>query len=218
MKPTIFGSGAIFKPGINKNLEFKDGLDGYEVKTATPENSWWHRRDELEAYAKSLDPVARVSRKTSFVWGIGALRTFATTIGRTVYFPDNWTFEQAKSCMPHEVLGHVAQFRWAGFFIHPTVGIPLGLFLYALMPLPIFGAWVRYRAELHAETKAWEYKLPRGLINGLQLKARAVRFAKMVGGKQYVYSMPHCWVLRGFTRRAEKVINAVKRRASGQVN
>jgi len=183
-----------------------------------PRDSWVHRRGEIEQYAKSLDPVARVSRKTSFAWRIGFLRRAATTIGRTIYIPDDWTFRQAKGVMPHEVLGHVQQFRWAGFFIHPTVGIPLGLLLYALFPIPIFGAYIRYRAELHAETKAWEYKLPRGLINGLQIKARAVRFAGMVGGKHYLYSMPKCWVLKGFIRRAEKVINAVQRRASGQVN
>lgn len=177
-------------------------------------SSWWRRREELEACAKFLDPAARCARKTSFIWKIGALKTFATTVGRTVYFPDYWTFEQAKRTLPHEILGHLRQFRWAGFFIHPTVGIPLGLILYLLFPFPIFFAWIRYRAELYADTKAWQYKLEHKLVGGIQVKASAVRKAELVGGKAYVYSLPKRWVHWGYARRAQKVINEFERRAA----
>lgn len=178
------------------------------MKTTIPDHSWWHRREELERYTKTLDPAACCALKKSRIWNIGALKTFATTIGRTVYIPANWTFDQAESCMPHEVLGHVKQFRWAGFFIHPTVGIPLGLILYLLCFFPIYGAWVRYRAELHAEVQAWKFKLKYKLITRIQIKARAVRFAGMVGGKQYVYALPKFWVLWGFIRKVKKVADA----------
>jgi hypothetical protein len=170
-----------------------------------PTHSWWHRREELECYAKTLDPAARLARKKSRVWNIGSLKTFATTIGRIVYIPDDWSYDEAKRSLPHEVLGHVKQYRWAGFFIHPTIGIPLGLFLYAVVFFPIFFAWVRYRMELHADVQAWTFKLKHKLVTPVQVKARAVRHAERVSGKQYVYSMPKFWVRWGFVRKAQQV-------------
>lgn len=179
-----------------------------------PDNSWWHMGGELEQFAQSFDPAARLATKDSRIWGVSdSMQTFATTIGRTVYIPVDWTADQVQRVIPHEVLGHIKQFRWAGFFIHPTIGIPLGLFLYAIIPFPILIAWVRYRMELHAETKSWEYhlKLP---INGWTpdyVRAKAQRFGKNVGGKAYFYSVPKRWAVWGFNRRAEKVIKKVGR-------
>ncbi len=174
-----------------------------------PANSWWHQKGELELFAKSFDPAARLSLKTGWVWKFGALRTFATTIGRTMYIPANWTPDAVQRVIPHEVLGHVKQFRYAGLGIHPTLGIFPGMFFfYALMFFPIFLAWGRYRLELHADTKSWQYHLNMPVNNWSPaiVRARAERFAKLVGGKEYLYSVPRPWAVWGFKRRAEKVI------------
>ena len=171
-------------------------------------------RGELEQFAKSFDKSAQLRLKKSVIWNVGALRTFATTIGRTMYIPADWTAETVQRVIPHEVLGHVKQFRWFGLGIHPTLGIFPGMALfYGLLFFPIFLAWFRYRFELHADTKSWEYhlKLP---INGwgvATVRARAEHFAKKVGGKEYLFSVPKQWAVWGFKRRAEKVIKKVGR-------
>lgn len=180
------------------------------MTVAIPADSWWHRRVELEAYARTLDKTTKLALKQGGVWGLSsALTTFATTVGRTVYIPPNWTFSSVQRVLPHEVLGHVQQFRWAGFGIHPTVGIPLGLLLYFLIPFPVLFAWVRYRAELHAETKAWHYhlQLRNDKPTRAWVKLRAEVFPKKISGKEYVYAVPRCWALWGFRRRAGKVLD-----------
>jgi hypothetical protein len=181
------------------------------VAISIPEHSWWHHKDALERFARSFDPTARLALKESKVWDVStAAKNYATTIGRTVYIPAHWTFYIAKQVIPHEVLGHVKQFRWAGFFIHPTVGIPLGLFLYFVIPFPVLLAWVRYRMELHADAKSWEYHLEHGW-SPEKVRRRAEQFAEKVAGKPYVYSIPKRWARWGFRRKAEKVIRKVGR-------
>jgi len=157
------------------------------------------------------DKSTRLVPKTSGLWKVSkALQTFATTIGRTVYIPEDWTYSQVKQALPHEVLGHVKQFRYCGLGIHPTLGIFPGMFFLYVWGIffPIFLAWGRYRLELHAETKAWKYYLVRE--NSPATKAWVERRSKSsserVGGKEYFYSVPKFWAMWGFKRRARKVI------------
>jgi hypothetical protein len=182
---------------------------------AIPGNSWWHHKEELEKLAKTFDKSAKLALKQGGVWKLSsAMTTYATTIGRTVYIPADWTREKVIDVLPHECLGHIKQFRYCGLGIHPTLGIFPGMFFIYVWGIifPIFLAWGRYRMELHAETKAWEYKLENNLLGPVALRIRAVRFAKAVGGKPYVYSVPKRWATWGFKKRAEKVINARSRK------
>lgn len=173
-----------------------------------PANSWWHRREELEAFAKAFDKSTRLRLKRSWIWNVGALKIFATTVGRTVYIPDDWSFESVMRVIPHEVSGHVKQFRYCGLGIHPSLGIFPGMFFLYLWGVifPVFLAWGRYRCELHAESKAWKYHLTRGNMVEKEVQIRAVGFGRTVSGPAYGYSFPRFWVVWGFKRRADKVI------------
>jgi hypothetical protein len=181
-------------------------------------NSWWHHREELEQFAQSMDKSTRLALKQGGFWKISkALTTFATTIGRTVYIPADWTFDRVQRVLPHEVLGHVKQFRYCGLGIHPTLGIFPGMFfIYVLLFFPIWLAWGRYRMELHAETQAWKYRLEHDDRPGalVWIKLRSEAFPKKVGGKEYFYSVPKCWAVWGFKRRAKKVIDGYQRAAA----
>lgn len=173
-----------------------------------PADSWWHNRAELQEFAQTFDRSARLALKTSRVWNIGALRTFATTIGRTVYIPADWSSGQVMRVLPHEVDGHVKQFRYAGLCIHPNLGIFPGMFLVYVWGVlfPVLFAWGRYRCELHADTKSWQFHLRAKLWTPVEVKSRAEYFGKLVAGKPYIWAMPRRWVLWGFGRRANKVI------------
>jgi hypothetical protein len=157
--------------------------------------------------AKMFDASAKLRPKRSSLWNIGFLKRAATTLGSTVYIPDDWTPMKVAVVIPHEVAGHVKQFRYAGLGIHPNLGIFPGMFIvYLFLIFPVFLSWGRYRMELHADSKSWyhhlrgEYRTPEGI------RSRAKRFANFVSGPQYLYSLPRFWVRWGFERRAEKVI------------
>lgn len=175
-----------------------------------PYDSWWHRREELEQHARTFDKAVKLKLKTGGIWNISkALKTYATTIGRTVYIPVDWTHDYVMRILPHEVLGHVKQFRWSSFGIHPVLGIfPVMFVLYCLLPLPIWLAWCRYRLELHAESISWKYHLEQSNSTAMRawVKLRSETFPKKVSGKEYFFSVPRCWALWGFKRRAEKVL------------
>jgi hypothetical protein len=174
-----------------------------------PPHSWLHQRAALEAFATALDPTARLAVKQSRLWGItSALKRFATTIGRTVYIPEGWTVDQARGVLPHEVLGHVRQFRWAGLGAHPTAGIFPGMFLVYVWGLvfPVLLAWGRYRCELHADAASWAYHLRKRLWTPNDVLARAERFAETVSSSAYAWAWPRRWAVWGFLRRARKVI------------
>lgn len=183
--------------------------------TAIPINSWWHRHEELEKIAKAFDPAAKLRLKKSRLWNVGALKTFATTFGRTVYIPADWSFNSVKDIIPHEVAGHVKQARYFGLGIHPTLGLPLMALFYLLLPFPIYFAWFRYRLELHADTQAWRVGLAAGTMTIKQVKDRAERFARTVSGSAYIFAWPRPLVIWGFKRRAKKVVREYVKVASG---
>lgn len=172
-----------------------------------PTNSWYHKHDELEKFAKSFDSSTRLKLKKSSLW-IGGLKHNATTLGASVYIPEDWTYAQARGVIPHEVLGHVKQFRWCGLGVHPALGIFPGMaIIYAWgVLLPVLLAWGRYRCELHAETKSWQYHLSKGLWTTDNVRQRSVQFSKVVASSIYAWAVWKSWAVWGFKRRAEKVI------------
>jgi len=176
-----------------------------------PSHSWLHQKDQLEAFARSFDRDARLKRKRSWLWNIGALKHAAITFGNWIFIPDNYTVGSARNVIPHETLGHVRQYRWCGFGIHPWLGLFPGMFLAYIWGLifPIFLAWGRYRCELHAESKSWEWHLINGVWTPEQVREKAVRFAGLVAGAAYGFAVPKPWAVWGFKRRAEKVIRKV---------
>ena len=172
-------------------------------------DKWGKTQSTLEEFAKSFDRSARLRPKRSKLWGLtGPLSTFATTIGRTVYIPADWTSYQVLSVIPHEVGGHVKQFRWCGLGIHPNAGI-LGMIIVYLWGIffPIGLAYGRYRCELHAEIVSWRYHLKRGIMSTLEVKRRADWFGSLVVGSAYLYAWPRSLGLRGFQKAAQKVIS-----------
>jgi hypothetical protein len=171
--------------------------------------SWALEKTYLEAFAKTFDPSARLAVKRSKLW-VGGLKTNATTLGRTVYIARHWTSDQVRRVIPHEVLGHVKQFRYCGLGIHPTLGFPGMALIYVWgVIFFIFLAWGRYRCELHADTVSWRYHLKQRTWGPVQVRHRARQFAKTVSSWSYLKAWPKFWVIWGFKRRAEKVIKEV---------
>jgi len=157
----------------------------------------------------TLDPAARLAVKESGLWGItSALKHFATTIGRTVYIPPDWDASSVRNVLPHEILGHVKQFRWCGLGIHPTLGIFPGMALVYVWGIifPLWLAWGRYRCELHADSASWSWHLAKRLWTPNDVLTRAEGFATTVSSKAYAWAWPRKWALWGFTRRARQVI------------
>jgi hypothetical protein len=172
--------------------------------------TWLDDREHLESFAKEFDPAVKLAVKKSGFW-IGALKANATTLGRTVYIPADWTIGQVVRVIPHEVRGHVKQFRYCGLGIHPNLGFFPGMLLLYVwgVVFPLFLAWGRYRLELHAESHSWRYHLAQGSIGPQEVRYRAQRFAKVVASWTYVKAWPESWAVWGFKRRAERVIREV---------
>jgi hypothetical protein len=170
-----------------------------------PADSWLSNKDRLESFAKTFDSAARLKQKRSFVWKL-ANENAAITIGRTVWLSPKWTEWQVRNVIPHEVGGHVRQYRYCGFGIHPNAGIPIFLVLYGLVFFPILLAWVRYRFELHAETQEWNYRLEQGQTAPNDVRTGAEKFAIKIASAMYWFAIAKPWVLWGFKRRAEAVI------------
>ena len=170
------------------------------------EETWIDKKEELEAFAKTFDHTARLKEKKSFIWNIGFLKVAATTIGPNIYIPSNWKEHSVRYVIPHEVGGHVKQFKFCGLGIHPWAGVPLMLLLYFLLFFPVFLAWPRYRLELHASAVSWRYHLEQKLWGVSDVKIRAAEFAKTVSSSAYLYAVPLFWAKLGFKRKAERVI------------
>lgn len=159
---------------------------------------------ELEAFAKTIEPRAMVREK-------GEGGPDGITFGNRIYIKRSRLLSGSdlRPIVAHEC-GHVRQYRYCGLGIHPMVGL-LGFFLlYGLVFFPIWGAWVRYRFELMADTVSWEWQLANG-YGDAQVWSRCEWFMEQVAGGPYFYPLPKCWVRWGFRRRVEKVIERTSR-------
>jgi hypothetical protein len=132
---------------------------------------------------------------------------FATTIGPLVLLPKEWSLSTAKTVCAHEIGGHTFQFWAFGLFLPflgPWLGI-IGMGVFYGLLLPVFFNWFRYRLELHAETQRWAYMIELGYED--QVMSRAEDFAKTVGSKAYGWPLPQSWVVWGFKRRAQRMLD-----------
>jgi hypothetical protein len=174
---------------------------------------WGYAKHALTTYARTFDRSAVLMPHSHWFWravlfvGFWIPRgKFAQTIGPLVGIPDDWTIEAVRSVIPHEVGGHVRQFRWFGLWIHPWAGLPLMALVYGLLFFPVFLAYFRYRLELHADSVKWRTRLAEGQSSPSDVMHRAQRFADTVASWTYLKPWPAGLVKRGFVRAAKRVI------------
>ena len=172
-----------------------------------PKNSWYFEKNEINAVAKMLDSSASVTYKKCWIWKLGSLKNSATVLGSTLYIPLNWNSNQAYNVLPHEILGHVKQFKkytWPGM-----------IFLYGFFFLPIFFAWGRYRLELDANIEQWRYML-KNYTGGYAknevfltdwILSNAQKTADRISSSFYLFAMPRYYTRSGFKKAALKLIS-----------
>lgn len=195
--------------------------------------SWTERKPELQTLARVIDPSVTLTTKDSWFWallawlrlliGFGSasradfLTRFATTLGPVQAYPKEWDYEKVRQTLIHESR-HTRQSRVFGWFVPvlgwipplaPWVGLLLMAPVYGLLPVPVLGAWCRYRLELDAERFRWRWYLkatPPWPAEYVRL--RAVSFADTISSGQYLWTVPRCWARWGFRRCAERDIAA----------
>jgi hypothetical protein len=118
----------------------------------------------------------------------------------------------------HEA-GHNWQYQWMGWLFFPITwinrsfrawmgAIPF-LLTYFVIPFPVFLCYGRYRLELSADRKSWEWMLKSGQYTKTDVMFRAKEFSNIVAGKQYGWCWPGFWVRWGFKRAAKKLFKQV---------
>lgn len=187
--------------------------------------SWVNRKNELKSWAEIHNRAAILMTKDGWFWGVLAANTlglfvgkenflkyFASTFGPLVGIPKEYSYEQARSVITHEVGGHVNQFWAFGLFIPylgPWIGI-IGMTIFYGLLLPYGFNWFRYRLELHADKQKWKYMIAKGATLQ-EVEARARRFAITVA-KKYGRPVPEKWAVWGFVRSARKVYASRRKR------
>lgn len=172
--------------------------------------------DELNKFAKTLDPSAKVLIKDDsplmkflffFVrlFNKRFMENYATTICNRVYAPRSWLGRDLRRLMVHEVGGHVRQCRAMGFWIHPWVGFPFYMLFYGVLLFPIGLAYWRYRYEREADAVAWAWSLRNGDTPD-QVRERAKSFAQTVASWDYFKPWFSTLIFNGFMDRVEQVI------------
>jgi len=178
---------------------------------------WTYQIGTLTDYARTFDGSATLLPKSHWLGRLlnvlvfwmprkRFMESFATTLGPVVLIPDAWKVDQARDVIPHEVAGHVRQFRWFGLWTHPWVGLPGMGIVYGLLFFPILLAWPRYRLELHAEVQRWRVLLSSKRASPSDVMRRAKAFAETVASWSYLKPWPRGLVWRGFERAAKRVI------------
>lgn len=196
------------------------------------DKSWVSRRKRYDVLAAGISPVIRLTTKDAWIWRVIAwalflvsfgrmkrgrfLYNFATTLGPIQAYPRRWEGIRERTIV-HEG-GHTLQFLLAGWFV-PVLGwlgrrvrvwaglLPMGV-VYGFFPLPMVLAWGRYRLELAADAYSWVWALESGDLTPSEVRKRARAFAELVSSWAYLRAWPRKWAVRGFERRAEKVIAA----------
>lgn len=183
--------------------------------------SWLEERDQLQEEARKFDRSIRLTSKNGFFWKAVAwllfivsfgqfprerfLTWFATTIGSVQAYPAEWDAGTVRRVMVHESR-HCFQARVCGFGIHPMVGLPVMMLLYAFLPLPALFAFFRAWLELDADKASWRHQLANGLADATTIRQRAQAFAETVSGPAYVWSVWRSLAVKWFLGEAEKVI------------
>lgn len=135
------------------------------------------------------------------------MTSYATTICNRIYIPTNWQYKNIRSLLYHEVR-HVTQCKWCGFGIHPWIGFIPYAILYLFFPLPIIGAWCRYRFELDAEAFVWKKKFKEQGELIKEILFRVETFTNILSSWIYLKPLPSKWIKWGFKRKFKKIIDS----------
>lgn len=174
--------------------------------------------------AKSMVPYAVLVTKDGWFWNAIAwflylvsfttfkrkrfLEDFATTFGCFVGCSSTWR-SIPTPLLAHEVLGHVRQFHFAGYFI-PILGWFFGSKIRAICGIPLMGlgyillfpfklAFGRFFLEAHADYCSYVYMLTpsipkdEGNWSCFDVKERALRFADTLSSGAYLWTLPNSW-------------------------
>ena len=187
--------------------------------------TWVNQADVLSSAARRIDPAVTLTTKDGVFWralayvlpivtaGGMSRRTFlhdyATTIGPIQAYPRQWSAEMVRRLLVHEAR-HTRQFRWFALGLNPWLGVPLMGLCYALFPLPLGFAYVRYRLELDADVADWRVRLAQGESPSV-IRQRAVSFGGRVASGAYGWAWPRRWCLKGFCSAADREIGLFDR-------
>jgi hypothetical protein len=174
--------------------------------------SWVANRAWVQELAQSIDKSAKVTTKDHWFWRmLGSilaffhlmtkqqfLENYATTLGPIQAYPASWDLETVRQVCVHES-EHTRQCRLCGFGLSPYLGLPIMGLLYGLFFFPVGLAWFRYRFELGASRKEWQWMLRHGIREEV-VRNRAMWFAATVSSSAYGWPWPRTWTLRGFDK------------------
>lgn len=139
----------------------------------------------------------RLASKFLTILSFGKLTTFlteyTTTVGRTIYFPVGWKVDEATGkdyeILRHELV-HVTRMEKLGFN-NIVLGTIVFVFLYFLIPFPIFFAWFRYWFEREAYKISWYVEQEQGLNPQID------DYVKQLTGPDYLWM----WIFRNQVKK-----------------
>jgi hypothetical protein len=187
---------------------------------------WLEYRTQLQFELRKIEPSIKLVSKNGWFWKcigkiLGALQimseydfldTYATTIGPIQAYPSNWPIEVVKQVAIHETQ-HTLQCRWFGLGWSPWLGlIPMAI-CYLLLPVPILGAYGRYKMEVQAEMAVWKKQLEEGKMPD-DIYNLAEYFAKLLNSSKYGWALPYRIVSYGCKNAASKVIKQFNKEVS----
>ena len=193
--------------------------------------NWIERKEELQIEARKIDLSVILTTKDTWFWRIigrflqvitfgkltqdSFINHFATTFGPIQAYPSSWSYNFVRETISHESR-HTYQARICGCFIPiigwipqlaPYVGLLPMAIIYLLFPLPIGLAWARYRLELDACIREWEYYLTVEKWPSKSILWWVNEDAKQISSSSYFWSIPYKWANWGYNRAWNKLLN-----------
>lgn len=198
-----------------------------------PKSSWLDDRVTYQKLAESIEPVAVVQTKDSWVWialwvlgvvlslGVFALgmplrrflEDFATTIVTRQGYARTWP-KLSRALVAHESR-HTTHAVWLGWWAFPITwisrrlrawfgGLPYAV-LYFVLPIPMGLAAGRFYLELDADRAAWRRGLREGWMSPEEVLARADRRGETLASGAYGWAWPGPLARRSYRRAARKI-------------
>lgn len=182
---------------------------------------WLEHKEVLTSLARKIEPHVVLVSKRAWPFVISAWVLFiitfgrfprkkfydewATTLGPLIGMPECWDYQTAMEVVIHESR-HARQGRWCGFGLTPWIGFPILFLVYIVIFFPVFLAFGRYWMELDADAFAWKYYLEKKQMTAQNIRDEAKRRAESISSIDYYWAVPKSVALRGYQKRAEKVI------------
>lgn len=187
----------------------------------TINNSWIQRKDFFIEEAKKIHKsIKLISTQSSFlikiiawlayVFSFGKIKrndfisNTAITIGNRIYIPEETSQVGVYRLIAHEGQ-HVKQFLWFGLCIHPLIGLPIGMLSYVFLPIPMFGALIRFFMELDACKTEWSKMIDIGLSKK-EIQKRAENFFDILTGIHYFYPVPKWFGKKFYFKALENIL------------